>query len=84
MGKESKKMQKMVYLGNFQIPNQQNKMDLFECSCGYKTAVESGRFLNYEIYCNHCEETQQYHLKEDERNRQIEKVIESNSQQNMQ
>ena len=84
MGKESKKMQKIVYLGNFQIPNQQNKMDLFECSCGYKTAVESGRFLNYEIYCNHCEETQHYHLKEDERNRQIEKVIESNSQQNMQ
>ena len=39
MGKESKKMQKIVYLGNFQIPNQQNKMDLFECSCGYKIVV---------------------------------------------
>jgi len=59
-------MKKIKYLGNFQIPNQQKKMDLFECICGYKTAVESGRFLNYDIYCNHCEQTHHCHLKESE------------------
>lgn len=59
-------LEKIRYLGNFQIPNQQKKMDLFECVCGFKTAVESGRFLNYEIYCNHCHEYRHYHLKKDE------------------
>lgn len=52
------------YVGRFQLLNDHKAFDLFECGCGYKTAVEAGRFLTYNIYCNHCEEFYSYDLNE--------------------
>lgn len=64
---------KIKYLGNFQMPNNHTRLDLFECLCGYKTAVESGKYLSYNIYCNHCRKTRHYCLEEDVRNLGAEK-----------